>query len=182
MTSAGLATTSSMTFMSMMGSRETVPNNISEARLQLGWVTHLEATSPGCKTWIPGDDDPGCPVDFEVIRFIDAEQPRLGVPYIYSSLPECGGCGKGVWHRLPTCVAKHYAYCFPESCNDPNTTTCDDRRLDPRWHENVLNLTAHLRPLVESGKVGALFLGDELVDHGVRSCLPSPRRALALVT
>jgi hypothetical protein len=92
-------------------------------------------------------------VDKDLMAFIEAEQPALGVPYMVTELPDCGGCGTGVWKRVPWCPATK-SYCIPQE-------------LDPNWHSNLLAITTALRPLVDSGKVGAIAMGDELIDHGV---------------
>ena len=147
-----------MTFMSMMGSLEyqrDQPSNTTEEALQRGWVTHLEVVAGGCNARRPSkrrNPDP-CPVDTELLDWIDREQPSLGTPFMYTELPDCGGCGTGVWKRVAWCPAIN-DYCGP-------------RNLDPNWHSNLLALTKALKPLVDSGKVGAVALGDELVDHGV---------------
>ena len=162
--------------MSMMGSSEfnrQGPVNLTEPRTQLGWVTHLEAVASGCNTYNPARTPTGrhntpdaCPVDRALLAFIEAEQPALGVPYMYTELPDCGGCGDGVWRRFPSCVAKHYHPCTPEHCSSPSKD-CNDAQLDPNWQKNLLAITAALKPLVDSGKIGAIQMGDELIDHGV---------------
>jgi hypothetical protein len=148
-----------MTFMSMMGSLEyqrDQPSNTTEEALQRGWVTHLEVVAGGCNARRPPskqrNPDP-CPVDTELLDWIEREQPSVGTPFMYTELPDCGGCGTGVWKRVAWCPAIN-DYCGP-------------RNLDPNWHSNLLALTKALKPLVDSGKVGAVALGDELVDHGV---------------
>ena len=149
----------SMTFMSIMGSLEhnpDQPRNVSEELLQRGWVTHLEAIAGDCNARRPPSKqrhpDP-CPVDTGLLQWIEREQPSLGVPFMYTELPDCGGCGTGVWKRVKWCPATK-DYCGP-------------RNLDPNWHANLLALTKALKPLIDSGKIGAVALGDELVDHGV---------------
>ena len=119
-------------------------------------MTHLEAVAGDCNARRPPSKlrhpDP-CPVDTGLLQWIEREQPSLGVPFMYTELPDCGGCGTGVWKRVKWCPAIN--------------TYCGPRNLDPNWHANLLALTKALKPLIDSGKIGAVALGDELVDHGV---------------
>ena len=134
--------------------------NASEHTLQVGWVTHIEVVAGACNHGRPlsaqQHPDP-CPVDTELLELI--QSPAWQFPateahpsFMYTELPDCGGCGTGVWNRVPWCPEAN-AWC-PQS-------------LDPNWHRNLLAITQALRPLVDSGKVGAVALGDELVDNGV---------------
>ena len=144
----------SMTFMSMMGSAEFSrpgqPANLTEARLQHGWVTHLEAVAGGCNTHgasrTPVHRNPprardACPVDRDLLAFIESEQPKLGLPYMYTELPDCGGCGTGVWRRFPLCPVKGYHACTPANCAS-SSPDCDDAQLDPNWRANLLAIAA----------------------------------------
>eukprot|EP01052_Picozoa_sp_SAG31_P045574 SAG31_NODE_8378_length_1463_cov_1.504399_1_plen_364_part_00 len=161
-----------MTFMSMMSAPEYGDRNASVLRLQAGWVTHLEVVSGDCNHGRPPSDqhhpDP-CPVDTALMELIQHWEPgnqarqqltargHAAAPsFMYAELPDCGGCGKGVWKRVEWC---------PNGPGGPHW--CHPQGLDPHWHANLLAITAALKPLVDSGKVGAVALGDELVSFGV---------------
>ena len=172
-----------LTFMSIMsgsGSGEYGGRNASVLRLQAGWVTHIEVVSGDCNHGRPasGQQHPDpCPVDTALMELIQhwepagdpdlpeqARQPAQrptarGSPvpsFMFAELPDCGGCGKGVWKRVAWC---------PNAPGGPRW--CRPQGLDPHWHANLLAIAAALKPLVDSGKVGAVALGDELVDSGV---------------
>lgn len=96
-----------------------------------------------------------CPVDTALLKLIQSPKWRLpatGPAFMYTELPDCGGCGTGVWKRVPWC---------------PKTNSWCQQSLDPNWHKNLLEITTALKPLVDSGRIGAVDLGDELVSNGV---------------
>lgn len=146
-----------MSFFSMMASDD---RNVTEHQLQAGWVTHIEVVAGDCNHGRPpsGQKHPDrCPVDKELLELVEQQQPATRTPFMYTELPDCGGCGKGVWKRVPWCPKARGGkgdYCAP-------------RMLDPRWHANLLAITSAIKPLVDNGQIGAVALGDELVDHGV---------------
>ena len=146
-----------MSFFSMMASDD---HNISEHRLQTGWVTHIEVVAGDCNHGRPPSSqkhpDP-CPVDTTLLRLIEQEWAATRTPFMYTELPDCGGCGTGVWKRVAWCP----------KARGGKGDYCGPRNLDPNWHSNLLAITSALKPLVASGKVGAVALGDELIDHGV---------------
>ena len=138
--------------------RRTGDRNVSEHQLQAGWVTHIEVVAAPCNHGNPParqqDPDP-CPVDTALLELVQRQPaPITGATpsFMFSELPDCGGCGTGVWKRVAWC---------------PKTRSWCPQSLDPNWHANLLAITAALKPLVENGKVGAVALGDELVDFGV---------------
>ena len=107
-----------------------------------------------------------CPVDRELLAFIDTNQPKLGIPYMCTELPDCGGCGLGIWKRVRWCPATQ-SYCEPQA-------------LGPNLHANLLAITTALKPLVDAGKIGAVQLRDELMDHGVVRLLDTQFYSLQL--
>ena len=178
---ASAASPPGMTFMSIMsgsGSGEYGGRNASVLRLQAGWVTHLEVVAGDCNHGRPasGQQHPDpCPVDTVLMELIqhwepagDPEQARQrptqrptaraapAPSFMFAELPDCGGCGKGVWKRVAWC---------PDAPG--GARWCRPQGLDPHWRTNLLAIAAALKPLVDSGKVGALALGDELVSSGV---------------
>ena len=178
--SGGVVPPPGMNFMSIMSASEYGDRNTSVHQLQAGWVTHLEVVAGDCNHGRPPSSqqhpDP-CPVDTALMDLIRQLNPasdqaqaqqqrwrqaqqqeelatRAAAPpsFMFAELPDCGGCGKGVWKRVQWCP-RAAAWC-PQS-------------LDPNWHGNLMAIAAALKPLVASGKVGAVALGDELVSNGV---------------
>lgn len=136
-----------MRLMAMMGQ-----NNASEPALLQGWATHWSTTAGHCPAH--------CPADTQVIESMEAAFRTHGLPGMFGELPGCGeggpapkGCGQAVWHRC-----EEGAVCAP-----PRNYS----GLDANWRQNVAAITAALRPAVAAGSVTAVFLGDELVCHGV---------------
>ena len=178
------ATGGGMTFMSMMASgdhRHTGDRNASEHQLQHGWVTHIQVVAGNCNYGLPPSQqqhpDP-CPSDAALLELIERSEEAWTTPFMYTELPDCGGCGTGVWKRIAFCptarggkgdyCGSFAAHCGGTSCGLPACQQfCGGGSLDKNWRTNLLAIAAGLRPLVDSGKIGAVALGDELVDFGV---------------
>lgn len=142
-------------FMSMFG----LGNATREAPLEKGWVTHWQGLAgdcneaPGVK---PKHHPDRCPVDSGNIQEMASVWQQHQIPGMYTELPGCGGsglgqehCGKAVWHRNIGNEGKGHT------------------GLDKNWLQNLRAITTALRPAIEAGSITAVFLGDELVCHGV---------------
>jgi hypothetical protein len=143
--------------MAMMGQ-----NNASEPAMLAGWATHWSTVAGGCNMLLPDkvqNHSGRCPADTLITGRMEAAFREYRLPGMYGELPGCGeggpepkGCGKAVWHR-----------CEGPGCAPPRNYS----GLDRNWRQNIAAIAATLRPAVAAGTVSAVFLGDELVCHGV---------------
>ena len=72
------------------------------------------------------------PVSARVLKLMVEAKHLYNVSSMYTELPDCGGCGNGIWHR------RRAAFPGPGG-------------LDPRWAPNLDAIIAALRPLVDNG-------------------------------
>ena len=94
-----------------------------------------------CEFWANGTQGESNNIT-EVLNDISSAYTKYNMTSMYGPLPDCGGCGDGIFDR-------------------------SGGALDPNWSSNLQNLLKIAQPYVTKGIITGFFLGDELCCAGL---------------